>query len=145
MKLYDHNLTDQTWSKELSAYLCEEHVREFDKWWDPDRYNWEDASTELAQYCHMHFEKWWDPEKFNWEDKNAIEALMKYCSMYFDKWWNRNKWNWKNRNVVSELVNYCYKYADIWFPEYVRINNLANVILHITDLEKLKFQCTLKY
>ncbi|MEM4270573.1 MAG: hypothetical protein QXO70_00585, partial [Candidatus Pacearchaeota archaeon] len=80
-----------------------------DKWWDPEKFNWEYGSPYLAGYCYRYFSKWWDPEKFNWEDGSY--CLARYCSDYFTKWWDPEKFDWAEKCF---LETYCQQYKEIW-------------------------------
>jgi len=55
-------------------FYCSKH---FDKWWNPEQFDWWDGSWALAQYCHEHFDKWWSPAKYNW--LRASRALANFC------------------------------------------------------------------
>ncbi len=39
-----------------------------------------DGGASLVERCSQHFDKWWDPEKFDWDES---WALAKYCSQHF--------------------------------------------------------------
>ena len=171
MELHKHDLSASQWNGELCEHLCTKHTHEFDEWWDPEKYNWKDASEELARFCYEHFDKWWNEDKFNWIDESAVAELMKCCYMYFDKWWDEtrfnnlidgsyglarycymhfHKWwnpetfNWDDAEAIRALGKYCYEYANIWFPDYVKIMELSKTLLHISDFEKLKLRCALE-
>lgn len=115
MELKKHKLPrNRQWSDVLSKHLCKEHIHEFDKWWNPELFNWKDASNTLAELCHEYFDTWWDPERFNWEDASSI--LAEYCHIHFHKWWDPNKFNWKKAS--SALARYYHKFFDTWWdPE----------------------------
>ncbi|MEM4270567.1 MAG: hypothetical protein QXO70_00555 [Candidatus Pacearchaeota archaeon] len=58
---------------------------DFDKWFDPVRWNWEEGSGVLVRLFNHHFDKWWDAERFNWEEECYLE---KYCQQYKEIWGN---------------------------------------------------------
>lgn len=89
--------------------------RDFDKWFDPKKYNWHETSWILAVHFPEYFDKWFDPEKYNYYD---VWALAKFCSDKFDKWFFADKIDWKH-NILM-FVQYCPQYFDRWYnPDYV--------------------------
>ena len=94
-----------------SRYLCEYFSRYFDIWWDPDKFNWKEASHYLCYYCRNYFDDWWDPDKFDWE--KGSRYLCECHSDYFNNWWDSDKFNWEDASYA--LCKYCHKYFDIWW------------------------------
>jgi len=57
----------EIWWKKYDSYtLCAYHHKQFDSWWDPDKFNWVIGSGNLVRCCENNFDKWWDPDKFDW-------------------------------------------------------------------------------
>lgn len=138
MDLEEHNLSSlQVYDQILCFHLCTQHTSEFVKWWNPDKYDWEDSSWSLVQFCSDYFHAWWNPDRFNWKgstwsliqyrsrqlpewwDSNKFNwqedsyALAKFCTHYLHIWWDSNKFNWEKGS--SALVRYCTRYFDTWW------------------------------
>jgi len=96
---------------DYSYYLTQYFSRHFDKWFFKDKFNWDDYSYYLTQYCSNHFDKWFDKEKFNW--KKYSHYLPQFCSEHFDKWFDPEKFNWKDYS--GYLAIYCSNHFDKWF------------------------------
>jgi len=163
MELTKHVLRTEKWGSNLSVHLCEKHYHEFDKWWNPEKFDWKAGSWALAQYCHTYFDTWWDSEKFNWRDS---WALAKYCNMYFNKWWDPERFNWKSssgslaqychmhfekwwnkemfnwENGLRAIAEYCYVHAQVWLPAYIKSANLTKALLYV-NYEALSLECIL--
>ena len=60
--------------------LCE---REFQTWWNPNKFNWKQHSEELCKYTPNQFEIWWDAELFYSSKSSNKPALSWYCSDHF--------------------------------------------------------------
>jgi hypothetical protein len=80
-----------------SETLVEYYSEHFDKWWDPDKFDW-DFSGCLARYCSEHFDKWWDHDKFDWDYSSF---LARFCPKNVDKWYDKDK---VNCNIFQEML-----------------------------------------
>ena len=47
-------------------------------------------SEHLAEYASQYFDKWFDKERFDYEN-GGLEALQKHCGEHFDKWFDYAK------------------------------------------------------
>ena len=100
---------EDKWGTDMIILGNKYHIHDdFDKWFDPNRYNWQD-SYYLAGYCSEQFDKWFDPERFNW--KNSY-YLAEYCSEQFDKWFDPERFNW---DYSDFLAKYCPEHFNEWF------------------------------
>ena len=88
----------------LNAYL--EKLKQLKAKWaanepfDPEKYNWENDSWAIAQYCPEKL----DPEKYNWEADSW--AVAQYCPEHFDP----EKYNWKDDSRY--VAEYCPEKLD---------------------------------
>lgn len=86
---------------------------EFDKWFDKERYNYDDFSYVLAWYFSKYFDIWFDKKRYNY--RKHSDALAYYCSEHFDKWFDKDLYNYKLHS--SELAKGCSKHFDKWFDK----------------------------
>ena len=86
----------------------EANADHFNKWFDPDAFDWE-YSDWLAAYCSQHFNKWFDPDAFNWY---CSQYLARYCYKHFETWWDANKFNWQRSYY---LTKFCSSHIDVWY------------------------------
>ena len=100
--------------------------RTFESWWDPERYNWKDASELLPIHYKNKFHTWWNPEKFNW--KRATSMLIMYCSEYFDIWWPHRRFD--VRDCLVYLFEYCLDRTDVWGVALVAEDPTFNKLAH---------------
>jgi len=110
------------WSRWDSISLCQDHHDEFDKWWDPERFDWKN-SWALSEFCSANLQTWWDPDKFNW---GGSYMLAQHCSKDFDTWWDGKKFQWCQSKYLAQ---HCSKHFDKWWdPERYDWNNVYPLI-----------------
>lgn len=113
MRLDLHKLSSlDKYDRELCHHLCRSHKKEFTRWWDATKFNWEYASEDLAKYCHEYFEIWWDATKFDWESGSA--NLTRYCHEYFKKWWNPTRFIYNPESLYGLVKNLAH-HVNEWF------------------------------
>jgi len=105
------------WKKYDSTELCLSHYRQFNSWWDPEKYDWKQGSHSLAEFCFNDFDKWWDADKYDWVYDSAY--LLNHCHEHFDKWWDVDKFDWED----SEHLVYLY-------VEKFSVSDLKKLLLH---------------
>jgi len=98
------------WRTDKIIFGKKYHIKNgFAKWFDKEKFNWQEYSYCLAELFSRHFDKWFDADKFNWRDSFF---LVEYCSNYFPKWFDPEKFDWR---YSHHLPIYCPKYFDKWF------------------------------
>lgn len=102
---------EDKWGTDMIILGNKYHIHDdFDKWFDPNRYNWQD-SYYLAEYCSEQFDKWFDPERFNWD---YSDFLAKYCPEHFNEWFDPKR---LTSNVYEYLNSYCHKQLIDWLSD----------------------------
>lgn len=102
-----------------SYILVRDHWDKFDLWFDTEKFNYE-SSTYLAKFCSNKFDQWFNSEKFNWV--YGSNHLAQFCFDKFDKWFNPEKFNW--RIASGYLAEFCSNKFEKWFdPEKFYWNN----------------------
>jgi len=70
----------------VMGYVRSLNGHDFTEWWNKvkDRIDWKESSNILCEYVPHRFDIWFDPEKFNWKD--ATKELMANCQNYKHIW-----------------------------------------------------------
>jgi len=115
-------------------------------WFDKNKFCYETGSKALCIYCPEEFDKWWDPQRFDWEtasdylfsisDKFDIwfEELVKRPDIYrshlnylaeyfpelFDVWWKPNLITPTTWIGIAFFKNLKHKFTQWWNPKCVQ-------------------------
>ncbi|MCW1309777.1 MAG: hypothetical protein QXP04_03710 [Candidatus Nanoarchaeia archaeon] len=133
-------MTNYDYNGYSSVKLCKYHSKEFDVWWNPDKFDW-GASWALCKYIPDRFNIWWNPERFNWfgfgsrflcqhlpkfntwwdptkfDWESGCGSLCKFLSDKFDTWWDPQKFNWEKNSAA--LLEYIVSKIDVWFDPFL--------------------------
>jgi len=93
--------------------LCKYRSDDFDEWWDPTLFDWDDSGYLLLR-CYSHFDKWWDPNKFDW-GRSSYNSIYLYKNE-FKKWWSPDEFNYYKGSSILALYFY-YLFDKWWDPD----------------------------
>lgn len=96
-----------------------ENAHKFDLWFNPNTFIWKGGgSRHLAEFCNKDFNKWWDADKY---DYYWPEFLAQHCSKYFNSWWDPNKFDWHYINFLPMYCsNYKDVWFDRYLIESIK-------------------------
>lgn len=140
---------DFDWNDEENVkILFRSGYEKFEYWFRPDLFNWKRDFTLICQH-NIEFEKWWNPEKFVYDDANISDLTIKYGKYYkiwrsdklkghytlhhsinhlkthFKEWWNEND----EYKVYTENAIRCHtKYFPIWYKSNSVEFNYSSIV-----------------